>query len=233
MSILAFDTCFGAVSVAVGRETAGGEWVTHEAYEEMAIGQAERLMPMIGEAMRAAGVDFAQVSRIAVTRGPGSFTGVRVGVAAARALALATGASLAATTSLAVIAAGADAQLKGRGDRALAVAMDARRGGLYMQIFGAHARDELTPAELATPETGAARLAGRRVIAVGSGAETLARAAALAGNEIEVQLAGLQPRAASLLALAAELSPVEIVAPLYLRPPDAKPQAHTGPLRTD
>ena len=234
MSILAFDTCFGAVSVAVGKQSAGGEWVTHDAYEEMAVGQAERLMPMVDEVMRAAGIDFPQVSRIAVTRGPGSFTGVRVGVAAARAFALATGAPLVTTTSLAVLAATADSQLTGRAGGDLVVAMDARRGGLYMQVFGAGAGDELTAAELVTPEAGAMRLAGRRVIAVGSGAEALARAAALSGNgQVEVQLPDLQPRAAFLLMLAAELSPVDVVAPLYIRQPDAKPQAHMGPLRTD
>lgn len=234
MSTLAFDTCFGAVSVAVGRQTASGEWLMHEAYEEMAIGHAERLMPMIDEVMQAAGVDFTHVRTIAVTRGPGSFTGVRVGVAAARALSLATGTQLVTTTSLAVMAAGADAQLEGRTDCDLAVVVDARRGGLYMQVFGAGARDELTAAELVTPETGAARLAGRRVIAVGSGAETLARAIVLAGSgQIDVRLPDLQPRAASLLALAARLPPVESVVPLYIRQPDAKPQVHTGPLRTD
>jgi tRNA threonylcarbamoyladenosine biosynthesis protein TsaB len=234
MSILAFDTCFGAVSVAVGRQTAGGEWVTHSAYEEMAAGQAERLMPMMDEVMRAADIDFAQVTRIAVTRGPGSFTGVRVGVAAARALALATGARLVTTTSVAVMAAAACGELKMGDDSALAVVMDARRGGLYMQIFDRNGRDELTAAELATPGEGAARLAGRHVIAVGSGAEALARAAASAGNgQVEVRLPDLQPRATALLALAAELPAVEVVTPLYLRPPDAKPQMHTGPLRTD
>ncbi|MFM9847074.1 MAG: tRNA (adenosine(37)-N6)-threonylcarbamoyltransferase complex dimerization subunit type 1 TsaB [Hyphomicrobiaceae bacterium] len=234
MTVLAFDTCFGAVSVAVGRQTAGGEWATHEAYEEMAVGQAERLMPMMDEVLRAAGIDFSEVSRIAVTRGPGSFTGVRVGVAAARALALATGVPLVTTTSLAALAATADSQLTGRAGGDLVVAMDARRGGLYMQVFGTSAREEVTAAELATPEAGAMRLAGRRVIAVGSGAEALARAAAVAGSgQIEVRLPDLQPRAASLLMLAAELPPVEIVAPLYLRQPDAKPQVQTGPLRTD
>ena len=234
MNILAFDTCFGAVSVAVGRRTAVGEWLTHEAYEEMAIGQAERLMPMVDEVMRAAGIDFAQVSRIAVTRGPGSFTGVRVGVAAARALALATGAPLVATTSLAVVAATACSQLTGHADGDLAVAMDARRGGLYMQVFGPCPRDEVTAAELVTPEVGAMRLAGRRVIAVGSGAEALVRAAAVSGNkEVDARLPGLQPRASSLLMLAAELPPLEVLAPLYLRQPDAKPQLYTGPLRTD
>ena len=112
--------------------------------------------------------------------------------------------------------------------------MDARRGGLYMQVFGAGGRDEVTAAELTTPEAGVMRLVGRRVIAVGSGAEALARAAAISGNrQVEARLPGLQPRAASLLVLAAELPPLEVVAPLYLRQPDAKPQLHTGPPRTD
>jgi tRNA threonylcarbamoyladenosine biosynthesis protein TsaB len=234
VTVLAFDTCFGAVSVAVGSQGVDGAWVIHAAYEEMAIGQAERLMPMMDEVMRTAGVEFTQVSRIAVTCGPGSFTGVRVGVAAARALVLATGAKLVAATSLAVMAAGADDELKDRGDRALAVAMDARRGGLYMQVFGAGGRDEVTAAELTTPEAGVLRLVGRRVIAVGSGAEALARAAAISGNrQVEARLPGLQPRAASLLVLAAGLPLLEVVAPLYLRQPDAKPQLHTGPPRTD
>lgn len=224
MTVLAFDTCFGAVSVAVGAV------VVHEAYEEMAVGQAERLMPMIDEVMRAAGADFTQVSRIAVTRGPGSFTGVRVGVAAARALALATGAPLVATTSLAVIAASADDALKDRGDRVLAVAMDARRGGLYMQVFGTHARDELTSAAEVTPEAGAALLAGRRAIAVGSGAEALARAAG--DGQVEVRMPGLQPRAAALLKLAVELPTAENVTPLYIRQPDAKPPAPGSVLRS-
>jgi tRNA threonylcarbamoyladenosine biosynthesis protein TsaB len=229
MSILAFDTCFGAVSVAVGRQEADGGWLMREAYEEMAVGQAERLMPMIDEVMRAAGVDFTQVSRIAVTRGPGSFTGVRVGVAAARALALATGAELVATTSLVVVAAAADGELKGHGDTLLAVVMDARRGGLYMQVFGNHARDELTAAAEVTPEAGAALLAGRHAIAVGSGAEALARAAG--DGQVEVKMPGAQPRAGALLAMASELSPVEPVIPLYIRQPDAKPQARGSLLK--
>jgi tRNA threonylcarbamoyladenosine biosynthesis protein TsaB len=225
MSILAFDTCFGAVSVAVTSPASG----VHEVYEEMAIGQAERLMPMIDEVMRAAGVEFAQVTRIAVTRGPGSFTGVRTGVAAARALALATGAELVVATSLAVMAVTADEGLTDRGDRALVVVMDARRGGLYVQVFGAHARDELAAAVEVTPEAGVALLAGRRAIAVGSGAEALAQAAA--HGQVEVRLPGLQPRAAALLKLAMELPAVKTVTPLYIRQPDAKPPAGGSVLR--
>jgi tRNA A37 threonylcarbamoyladenosine modification protein TsaB len=107
--------------------------------------------------------------------------------------------------------------------------MGARRGGLYMQVFGANARDELTAAAEVTPEAGAALLAGRRAIAVGSGAEALARTAGDA--HVEVRMPDLQPRAASLLKLAAELTPVDVVTPLYIRHPDAKPQPRGSLLR--
>src|SRR5699024_6697022 len=89
MNVLAFDTCVGAVSVSVRWQDDAGTWQQHDAYEEMATGQAERLMPTIAEVMQASGQTFAGIDRIAATCGPGSFTGVRVGVAAARALALA------------------------------------------------------------------------------------------------------------------------------------------------
>ena len=81
-----------------------GEWLLREAYEPRATGHAERLFPMIAEVMDGAGLAFSAIDRIAVTLGPGTFTGVRVGIAAARALALATGKPVVAMTSLAVMA---------------------------------------------------------------------------------------------------------------------------------
>ncbi|MFM2423228.1 MAG: hypothetical protein RL291_1758, partial [Pseudomonadota bacterium] len=98
MNVLAFDTCFGATSVAVRWRSTAGEWLLREAYESRQVatgglagppGQAERLLPMIDEVMAAAGLGFEDIGRIAVTLGPGTFTGVRVGIAAARGLALA------------------------------------------------------------------------------------------------------------------------------------------------
>ena len=89
MGVLAFDTCFGAVSVAVRWQSARGEILLREDYEERETGHAERLMPMIESVMHGAGLRFSSINRIAVTLGPGSFTGLRIGIAAARALGLA------------------------------------------------------------------------------------------------------------------------------------------------
>ncbi len=98
MNVLAIDTCFGACSAAVGLSLGESRQSSSRhpnqlfcRYEEMATGHAERLMPMIEEVMHDAGRTFAELDAIAVTEVPGSFTGLRVGVAAARALALATG----------------------------------------------------------------------------------------------------------------------------------------------
>lgn len=87
MLVLGIDTSLDACSVAIVRD---GETSAH-LRAEMNRGQAERLAPMVREAVQQAGVTFAQIDRVAVTTGPGSFTGVRVGLSFARALALSLG----------------------------------------------------------------------------------------------------------------------------------------------
>jgi len=87
MIVLALDTALDACSVAIVR----GDTVLADLSERMHRGQAERLAPMAREATAAAGVGFSELDRVAVTTGPGSFTGVRVGLSFARALALALG----------------------------------------------------------------------------------------------------------------------------------------------
>ena len=91
-------------------------------------GHAERLVPMIGELFEEAGIAFADITHIVVTTGPGSFTGARIGIAAARALALSTGARVSRLSSLRLIARTAVATSPNLAHRPIAVAIDARRG---------------------------------------------------------------------------------------------------------
>jgi tRNA threonylcarbamoyladenosine biosynthesis protein TsaB len=224
MNILAFDTCFGAVSAAVRWRSAEGEWLLREAYEARTTGHAERLFPMIAEVMEGAGLAFSAIDRFAVTLGPGTFTGVRVGVAAARAFALSTGKPTVGVTSLAVMAQRAD-QLLGRERtvRPLAVAVDARRDMVYFQVFP----DRLVTGEalLATPEQAASAIAQMRMLVVGSGA---AAVVAAAGGYAELRLPDLQPHAGQLATMAQDLAPLDRLTPIYLRKPDAKPQVDKG-----
>ena len=225
MNILAFDTCLGAVSVAVRWRGAGGEWLTRHTHEVRERGHAERLMPMMAEVMEAAGLEFSDIGRIAVTVGPGSFTGVRVGVASARGLALASGIPAVGATSLAVMAHQADELLgSARGGRLLAVAVDARRDSVYLQLFTG-ARDETGPPLLLAADDAARHIGPRPVIVVASGAASVADAVRAGGGQAEAALVDLQPDARALASLAADLAPAHPLRPLYLRPPDVKPQA--------
>jgi tRNA threonylcarbamoyladenosine biosynthesis protein TsaB len=224
MNVLAFDTCFGALSVAVRRQTAHGEWSLQEGYEERAAGHAERLFPMIATVMYGAGLDFSLIDRIAVTLGPGTFTGVRVGISAARALALATGKPVAATTSLAVMAHRAE-ELLGEAlqGRHLVVAVDARRDAVYMQGFtaGAVLASEAT---LLTLQEAVGWIGRREALIVGSAGPVLAGLVNEAGAAAEHRLPDLQPHARDLAVLAPALALIAPLRPLYLRPPDVRAQ---------
>jgi tRNA threonylcarbamoyl adenosine modification protein YeaZ len=226
MSILAFDTCLGAVSAAVSWRGPEREML-REAYELRSAGHAERLLPMIAEVMDGAGLAFSELDRIAVTLGPGGFTGVRVGIAAARGLALASGKPVVAATSLAVMAHRAEEMLAAMGEtlgaRRLMVAVDARRGALYVQSFAPGA---VAPAEaqLLTSVEAARSLEPRGAVVVGSGATAVADAAKAAGVTVEPRFPDLQPHARNLAAMAERLTPVGRVRPLYLRLPDVRPQ---------
>jgi len=216
MTLLAFDTSMAACSAAVWRDGL----LAHR-FRPMMRGHAEALFPMIREVMADAGVSFADLCAIAVTRGPGSFTGIRVGVAAARGLALAAEKPVIAATSLEVIARGASRHLKPeQGGEPFVVAMDARRGQLYCQQF---ARGyAVSDAQALSPEACAATLPHEHCVAVGSGAPLLAGAAA---HRVIVLDADRLPDAADLAAICAERAPETApLTPLYLRAPDAKPQ---------
>ncbi len=224
MTILAFDTCFDACSVAL---LPGGNDPIVWRFEAMPTGHAERLVPMIGEVVTQSGLSFEQIDRIAVTVGPGTFTGTRIGVAAARALALALDRPVTAETSLSVMAEElADESVDGdaAAEQEILIAMDARRDEVYCQLF--RGRDALTAPAVLPPRTAAGL--GRAEIALtaaGSGADAIAAAAGELGRPVRAMRGGLLPSAFFLAKRAAQRpTSSDTVAPLYLRPADAKPQ---------
>ncbi len=229
-NILALDTTMAACSVALELTSAGGGARRYSRFEEMATGHAEALMPMIAGVLEEAGCTAADLQAIAVTIGPGTFTGTRLGVAAARGLALATGLPVYTATSLAIIArAGLEVLSRSSGamspETEIDVCVDARREQVYRQRFAGDGLAALSGPVVTSVGDLAAEIAGcpSRRILVGSGAPSVARAVAQRGGLCDVGAAMLLPDAALLLSVPLErASPPR---PLYLRPPDAKPQA--------
>jgi tRNA threonylcarbamoyladenosine biosynthesis protein TsaB len=227
MNILALDTCFGACSAALRSDGR----ILSAAFELRQTGHAEALMPMIERVMTEAGLGFASLDRIAVTVGPGSFTGMRIGVAAARALALVTGAPVIGVPTLAAMA-----QTARRDDAApthVLVAVDARKDQVYAQLFAATDQDPgsaavLSPQEAADLLDGVA--ATDAVAVAGSGAHMVAAHIDPSRTNVHVLQFNLQPNAAHIFDVALQIeagrgvSNQISVRPLYLRPPDAKPQ---------
>jgi len=206
MIVLGLDTCLNACSVAV----LDGETVLASASEAMARGHQERLAPMAQAVMADAGLPFSRLQRIGATVGPGSFTGLRVGVAFAKGLASALGVPAVGIGSLEALAAEAPGLV--------AAVIDARRDQLYLQVFDdGHA---LMAPDVLPVGTAAARLAelamGRALTLVGSGAPLLAEAAP--GARI-LTPEGCDARAVARLAAGRPAAPIR---PLYLRAPDAK-----------
>ena len=188
----------------------------------MVRGHAEALMPLIARVMERAGLDFAALDRIAVTTGPGSFTGLRVGISAARGIALAAGKPAVGLTTLAAYAApliAADDTLP------VVAAIDARHDHVYLQVFGPGGRTIVAP-RLAALARRAARCGDRRAAPGRHRGDNAGRG--LAGRRTRAERWSMQRRApdidwvARLGAAAVETgAPPK---PLYLRAPDAQPQ---------
>ncbi len=132
MRILSFDTAVMGCSVAVMDTVTGKSWTDTVVTER---GQAELLVPMIRSVMEQAHAGFADIDRIAVTTGPGSFTGVRIGLATARALSLASGIPVLGFETLHVLAAQVS-KTQQDGQRILAL-VDTKREDFYGQMFEA------------------------------------------------------------------------------------------------
>jgi tRNA threonylcarbamoyl adenosine modification protein YeaZ len=209
VKILAVDTALGACSVAI----LDGEKVLAHRLTVMARGHAEALAPMVEAAMQDASLPFADIERLAVTTGPGTFTGQRVGLAFMRGLRVALNKPLVGVTTLSVMARQAMAQ----SDRKIGVALhDARRNEVYLEIVGAV---QQAPRVLFFEEAvqGIAALAPRSVFA-GTAAE---RAQAMLPAAVLSRV--VQPDALWVARLAQPMQATdEPPKPLYLRPPDAK-----------
>jgi tRNA threonylcarbamoyladenosine biosynthesis protein TsaB len=217
--VLAFDTAGSACSVAVGRDDTV---IAHEC-RPMRHGHAEALLPMIDRVMEAAGLAPTDISIIAVTVGPGGFTGIRAGLAAAHGLALASGARLLGISSFAAVA----ASLPITGAQILII-LDSRRTDFYAQLFDVTGNPVTEPNAIA-PEHLAAWLGDRKIIVAGDATEPVA--VALAGRPRTKIVPGTAPGALGLLA-ALQRWPGRAdprARPLYLRPPDVSfPKTRAG-----
>jgi tRNA threonylcarbamoyladenosine biosynthesis protein TsaB len=217
MRILAVDTALGACSAAVLDD---GRILAHR-FEPMARGHAERLAPMVQEVMSESGIGFSDLDRLAVTTGPGTFTGQRVGIAFMRGLRVALKRPLAGVTTLqCMIAAASDSGGLGAG-----VALhDARRNEVYCAA-DLDGQAVMTDCVLQYPDmlTLVTDKVGRSpIIAAGTAAERAAADWRALG--FDAHFSGiLQPDALWVARLALTASePVGAPRPLYLREPDAK-----------
>ncbi len=228
VNVLAFDTCFSSCSVAISASRDGGAPRIAAEHRAMDTGHAEALIPMIERVARMAGVSLSQIDRIIVTNGPGTFTGIRTGVAAARSLALATGAEIVAVSSLWAIAEGAfRAGSLGAGLDAMIVAMDARKGQIFAQVISISGR-ELDEPRLLEADQVAGLFPELCVAVIGTGAAAVTAASQAAGRTLfhsNPATFSASPDAKHLLAAADRSSIAYPLLPQYLRPPDAKPQA--------
>ena len=235
--LLAIDTAFehcsaGLYDLATGFMLASAEPVIGK-------GHAERLMGIIGDVLAEAGLRYGDLSRLAVTVGPGSFTGLRVGVSAVRGLALALGIPAVGVSTLEAMAEPFVHDL-GEADAVLAV-LDAKRGELYAALYGCGGEERAAPVAIA-PEAllslvetsrnishgvqGVPFRQSGRLFLVGSGAE-IAQQVLAAETGLADRLTMLSTEAridiAALARLGAARQAGSPPVPLYLRGADAKP----------
>lgn len=201
MKILAFDTCLTACSVAV----MDGEQVLASRAEPMARGHQERLAPLVQDLMGQAGLGFDQLDRIGVTVGPGSFTGLRVGLAFAKGLSAALDRPAIGIGLLEALAEG----LPGR----VAAVLDAKRDQVYLQTFvGGEAQTPPRVLSLTEARAELAAFAPSRLVGTGGDLMALSDVTLITADHADpvaiARLAARKPNA----------PPV----PLYLRAPDAR-----------
>src|SRR5471032_3265631 len=218
MLILAIDTALDACAAGV-LDTDVGKLIAQESLP-MKRGHAEALMPLIARVIKQAGIAFAALDRIAVTTGPGSFTGLRVGLSAARGIALAANKPVVGLPTLTAYAAPVVSQ---NGEHPVISAIDARHDHVYLQAVSGNGSSLIRPCVASIEEAlGASKFGSPHL--VGNAAKILADrwpAQALPPFKVDPQPA---PDIAWVAWLGAAVSPNTAPArPYYLRAPDAKP----------
>jgi N6-L-threonylcarbamoyladenine synthase len=179
--------------------------------ETIGKGHAELLPGMVEAAVAEAGLSLKDIQRVAVSIGPGSFTGIRVGVALARGLALSLKIPAVGVSTLQVVA---EPHLSRTGPKVLA-AIDARRDALYAQLFAGDGSPLSQPAELSADDV--------RILAELNGAETVGSGTRILAGEPSPQLDDFP--LATIGRIGARLPETTKAQPLYIRGADAKPQA--------
>jgi tRNA threonylcarbamoyladenosine biosynthesis protein TsaB len=219
MRVLAIDTALAGCSAAVLDLDRGG--IVASETLSIARGHAEALIPLIARVMQHSVMEFTELDRIAVTTGPGSFTGLRVGISAARAIALAATKPAIGLSTLAGFAA---PQIADDDSTNVVAVIDARHAHVYLQIFGRGGRTLVAP-RIATLRDAVRLAVNGPARVVGSGAAMLAAAWP---KEAEPPLL-VDDRGAPEIAWIARLGAAAAEGhgppkPLYLRAPDAQPQ---------
>ncbi len=219
MRVLAIDTALAACSAAV-LDTANGGIVASESLP-MVRGHAEALIPLIERVMKKSGLAFADLERVVVTTGPGSFTGLRVGIAAARGFGVATTIPVVGVTTLSAYAApylAADDQIP------VVVAIDARHEHVYLQVFGPGGRTLIAP-RLAPLDEAIRAAAEAPARIVGSAAKAVAAGLARTAPAPVTVDAREAPDIAWVAQIGAAVAEAQAPPkPQYLRAPDAQPQ---------
>ncbi len=224
MKLLAFDTATGLCTVALSLDGRVLERSEHHSRH------SEHLLPMIDALLAESGLKLSQLDAIAFGRGPGSFTGLRIGAGVAQGLAFAAGLPVVPVSSLAALAQGADA------DRVLA-AFDARMQQLYWGVYrrAAHGRVEPLQAETVAHPAAVSLPDGAGWVGAGSGWDAYAEPLALRlGSAVERWIPVALPQARHLAVLAAaafaagQAVPAEQALPVYVRDDVARKAGMTG-----
>ncbi|TKW79394.1 MAG: tRNA (adenosine(37)-N6)-threonylcarbamoyltransferase complex dimerization subunit type 1 TsaB [Bradyrhizobium icense] len=224
MLILAIDTALEACAAGV-LDTDKNRLIAQES-QAMKRGHAEALMPLVARVMKEAGIPFASLDRVAATTGPGSFTGLRVGLSAVRGIALAANKPAIGITTLAAYAA---PHVSEYGEHPIISAIDARHEHVYLQVVSGHGGPLVTPRVAPIEEALSASRFGAPIL-TGNAANLLAeRWLKDAAPPVKIDQQGA-PDISWVAWLAAAVDPaVATPRPFYLRAPDVKPPADQLP----